>query len=71
MANLPQKALVDLRDSKLYLDGQEFPWYITESGVAIDGLGDRDTLPVLTFSIYAETVEVIPKDPPEGQEKLL
>jgi hypothetical protein len=70
MANLPRKALVDLRCDKLFIDGEEFPWFITEDGISITGLGDRNALPMLSFSILAETVEVIPKEDPLEQESL-
>lgn len=62
MTALPKKAVVDLRVGRLFLDGEEFPWFITEAGIDVSGLGDRNALPVLSFSILAETVEVIPKD---------
>lgn len=65
MVKLPKKAVVDLANEKLYIDGEEFPWFITEEGVEVSGLLDRNVLPTLTFTMFSETVEVIPK-PAEG-----
>jgi hypothetical protein len=62
MPELPRRAVIDLRANKLFIDGEEFPWYITEDGIDVIGLGDKHALPVLSFSILAETVDVIPKD---------
>ena len=59
---LAEKAVVDLRDGSLHIDGEEFPYYITESGIAIDGLGDRNAIPTLSFSVFAQDVEVIPRE---------
>lgn len=60
---LPRKAVVDLRAKKLFIDGEEFPWFITQDGIDVAGLGDKNALPMLTLSILAETVEVIPDEP--------
>lgn len=59
---LAEKAVVDLRNGSLHIDGEEFPYFITESGIAIDGLGDRNAIPTLSFSVFAKDVEVIPRD---------
>jgi hypothetical protein len=66
MPKLPKKAVLDLNAEKFYIDGEEFPWYITEAGVQVDGLLDRNAIPTLTFTMFAETVEVIPKESLEG-----
>ncbi|UYB35505.1 hypothetical protein N9A08_12850 [Arthrobacter koreensis] len=62
MPKLPKKAVIDLRNGSLHIDGEEFPYYITEDGVGVNGLGGRRTIPILTFSVFAEDVEVIPRD---------
>lgn len=62
MPSLPKKAVLDLRCNKLFIDGEEFPWYITEDGVDVAGLCGRHTIPTLSFTIFAETVDVIPAD---------
>jgi hypothetical protein len=62
MPALPKKAFLDLNQEKLFIDGKEFPWYITEEGVEVTGLLGRNELPTLSFAMFAETVEVIPKD---------
>jgi hypothetical protein len=54
---------VDLRAKKLFIDGEEFPWFISQDGVDIEGLGDKKALPMLSLSILVRTVEVIPDEP--------
>jgi hypothetical protein len=60
---LADKAVVDLRAKKLFIDGEEFPWFISQDGVDIEGLGDKKALPLLSLSILVRTVEVIPDEP--------
>lgn len=61
---LPRKALVDLRSKKLFLDGEEFPWFISQDGIDVQDLGNKKkALPMITFSILVQTVEVIPDEP--------
>jgi len=62
MPSLPKKAVLDLRCNKLFIDGEEFPWYISEDGVDVAGLLGNNEIPALSFTIFAETVDVIPKD---------
>jgi hypothetical protein len=62
MPKLPKTAVLDLRCNKLLIDGEEFPWYITEDGVDVAGLIGNHTIPALSFTIFAETVDVIPAD---------
>lgn len=62
MPSLPKKAVLDLKQQKLFIDGKEFPWYISEDGVEVTGLLGRNELPTLSFAMFAETVEVIPAD---------
>lgn len=60
MPTLAKKITVDLKDQKFYIDGVEFPWFISEEGVDVSGLGT--TLERATFTVLADTVEVIPSD---------
>jgi hypothetical protein len=69
MPSLPKKAVLDLRCDKLYIDGAEFPWYISEDGIQVSGLGARDAVPALTFTIFADSIEVIPADDAETTTK--
>lgn len=62
MPTLPEKITVDLRAKRLLVDGVEFPWYISEDGVTLTSLGDRNAAPVVRIGLLAETVEVIPEE---------
>ena len=61
MGRLPKIAVLDLEAARLFIDGAEFPWYITDDGVEVGSLLDSNAIPTLSFTIFAETVEVIPK----------
>ena len=63
MPKLPKKAVIDLQNKTFHIDGQEFPWYVSEQGIAVDGLLDPNTLCTLTFTMPADTVEIIPREP--------
>ena len=71
MPSLPKKAVLDLRCNKFFIDGEEFPWYIAEEGVDIDGLigSESKMIARLRFTMFAETVEVIPADDAETTTK--
>lgn len=62
MPTLAKKITVDLKDQKFYIDGVEFPWFISEEGVDVSGLGTTLEIPRATFTVLADTVEVIPSD---------
>lgn len=68
LGRLPQKAVLDLQAERLFIDGAEFPWYITEDGVEVGSLLDKNAIPTLSFTMFAETVEIIPKES-EGTSK--
>lgn len=61
MPALAQKVTVDLKQKKLFIDGVEFPWYISEDGVDITGMAANNELPMVSFTILAADVEVIPE----------
>jgi len=69
MPRLLKKAVLDLRCNKLFVEGEEFPWYITEDGVDVSSLMDSNAIPTLSFTIFAETVDVIPADDTETTTK--
>ena len=59
MPEVPKKITVDMAAKKLLIDGVEFPWRITSDGPAVSGLGP-DSFPMVTITIPAEDVEIIP-----------
>lgn len=60
MPELAKKISVDLAHKKLFVDGEEFPWRISEEGPRLMALTGPDALPSVTITFYAENVEVIP-----------
>lgn len=62
MPKLAGKVTIDLQHKRLFIDGDEFPWHISEDGVDAQELGSRNTLPSIVIRVPAETIEVIPKD---------
>lgn len=59
MPALAQKVTVDLKQKKLFINGVEFPWYISEGGVDIAGLAASDELAMVSLTLLAADVEVI------------
>jgi hypothetical protein len=57
-------AVVDVVANTLSLDGVEFPWPITSEGISIHGLGHRDAMPTLCFSIFADSVHILNAEVP-------
>jgi hypothetical protein len=65
MPELPKKVTIDLASKKLFVNGEEFPWHLTEEGPRLMALTDPDALPSVTLTFYAEDVEVIPESGPD------
>lgn len=58
MPEVAKKATLDLARRKLFVDGEEFPWHISEDGPQLNDLVSPPRSITLTF--YAHDVEVIP-----------
>lgn len=58
MTELAKHIHVDKTNYRLYINGQEFPYYISESGVEISGLLSSTETPMVTLSVLAEKVTV-------------
>ncbi|WP_072691758.1 hypothetical protein [Rhodococcus marinonascens] len=60
MPDVAKKAVLDLSKKKFYVDGEEFPWLITDPGPTLtQSLGYP--LALMTLTLLADTVEVIPE----------
>ena len=68
MPSLPKKIVLNLDTEKVFVDGEEFPWYIVEDSVDVSGLMTENAIPALTFSLFAVTIEVVPKRPAKRLE---
>lgn len=62
MPELAKKITIDRKHHKVYIDGQEFPWYIAEYGPEAKSLDDRIAVPVVHIPVIAADIEIIPKD---------
>lgn len=60
MPKSAQKFTVDLKQKKLFIDGEEFPWHTSIDGPTITKLG-VDDIHEVTVTILACDVEVIPE----------
>ncbi|MGI5223047.1 hypothetical protein [Nocardia sp. CA-290969] len=58
MPEVAKKATLDLAQKKLFVNGEEFPWRISEDGPQLDDL--VSPLRRITLTFYAHDVEVIP-----------
>lgn len=57
---LAKKITVDQEHKQILIDGELFPYHVMP-GVEVDGLLDKNAIPTVHISIFAETVEVIPE----------
>lgn len=63
MPSIPKKITIDQNSKKMFVDGVEFPWYISPAGPTVGDVGTTHDLPTVTFSLIADTVEVLPRVP--------
>lgn len=61
MPEIAKKAVLDLSQEKLLVDGAEFPWIISEEGPTLNDLCAQDAIPSITLTFFVDDVEVIPK----------
>ena len=60
MPEIARKVVVDLAQKKLFINGDEFPWAISEGGVSLTALGSKNELQGVSFTMFADDVEVLP-----------
>lgn len=69
MPELAKKVTVDRARQKLFIDGVEFPYFITEEGVQVHDVATKDVIPTVTVTFFADDIEVIPAaDRPDPAE---
>lgn len=62
MPEIPKKITIDRKQMKVFVDGVEFPWVITEEGPQVQDVASKTTIPTVALSIFAEDVEIVPAD---------
>lgn len=60
MPKLAEKVTLDLARKKLFIDGEEFPYHITEDGPQISDLMNHSALRSVTLTFYVKDIEVLP-----------
>lgn len=65
MPDIAKLVTLDLAKKKLYVDGAEFPWLISEEGPQFTGLAARDRIRSVTLTFFTEDAQVIPEGPRE------
>lgn len=67
MPEIAKRVVLDLAQSKLFVDDVEFPWVITKDGVQIQG-NVSDYLCTATVTFMADAIEVVslPENPQES-----
>lgn len=55
------RATLDLKQRKLFVDGVEFPWVLSEEGPSFGNLGGANDVRSVTLTFFTEDVEVIPE----------
>lgn len=72
MPEIAKRVVLDLAQSKLFVDDVEFPWVITkDGGVQIQGGADYMCTATVTFMADAIEVVPLPENPQEGLGKQL
>lgn len=61
MPDLAKLVVLDLARKKLFVDGVEFPWLISQEGPIFSALADPDDLRSVTLTFFTEDVRVIPE----------
>ncbi|WP_159840193.1 hypothetical protein [Nocardia sp. CY41] len=69
MPELPKLVTLDLAKKKLFIDGVEFPWHISEEGPTLHTRTGQHDLRRVTLTFYAEDAEVIPANSQGSAEK--
>lgn len=62
MPDIAQKATLDLKEKKLFVDGVEFPWLISEEGPKLNNLAADATMRSVTLTFFVDDVEVLPEE---------
>ena len=60
MPELAKKVTLDLARNRLFINGEEFPWHISEEGPVLNDVMARNALRSVSITFYAEDIEVIP-----------
>ncbi|SNY84167.1 hypothetical protein SAMN04244553_3603 [Nocardia amikacinitolerans] len=70
MPHLPDLVTLDLAQRKLFIDGTEFPWLISQGGPTFNALADPRELRQVTVTFFTNDVKVIPEHgkPAPGDE---
>lgn len=61
MQKFAGKTVLDLKQRKLFVDGVEFPWVLSEEGPSFNSLGSANDVRSVTLTFFTEDVEVIPE----------
>ena len=61
MPDIAKLVTLDLTTKKLFVDGVEFPWYISEEGPTFGPVTDPRDACRVTLTILADDVEIIPE----------
>lgn len=56
---LADNITIDCEKNTMSIDGEQFPYYI-QPGVSIDDLANKDGIPIVTLSVFAKSITVIP-----------
>lgn len=68
MPELAENVTVDLARKKLFVNGAEFPWHISEEGPKLGGIMAANEIRSVTLTFYAKDIEVIPEGPLSVEE---
>lgn len=69
MPAMAKLVTLDLARRKLYVDGAEFPWLISEAGPQLNDLAANNQVRSVTLTFFCDDVVVIPENPQHVGER--
>lgn len=61
MPELAKLVTLDLARKKLFVDGTEFPWCVSEEGPTFSALADPHEVRSVTLTFFTEDVQIVPE----------
>lgn len=62
MPEIAKSVVLNLKQRKLFVDGEEFPWAISEEGPRLEWEG-INSIGAVTLTILADAITVVPDQP--------
>lgn len=61
MPGLAKKITIDRKRKRVLIDGEEFPYFVSEDGPQVEDACNANAVPVVMLPVLAADVEIIPE----------